>query len=67
MASGAQLTEHVMQNKILPLKSHPKPRTRGGVSWVLTVLPSILGQAYLSIIDESLSALLSGLADDNKT
>ena len=67
VASGAQLTETVMRNEILPLKSHPKAGTREGVLWVLTFLPSSLGQAYSSLIDESLPALLSGLADDNET
>ena len=66
VASGAQLTENVMRNEILPLKSHPKAGTREGVLWVLTFLPSTLGQAYSSLIDESLPALLSGLADDNE-
>ncbi|KAL7522340.1 hypothetical protein ACHAWX_007024 [Stephanocyclus meneghinianus] len=67
VASGAQLTENVMRKEILPLKSHPKAGTRDGVLWVLTFLPSTLGQAYSSLIDESLPALLSGLADDNET
>ena len=66
VAGGAQLTETVMVNEILPLKSHPKAGTREGVLWVLTFLPSVLGQAYSSLIDESLPALLSGLADDNE-
>jgi len=67
VAGGARLTEDVMINEILPLKSHPKAGTREGVLWVLTFLPSVLGQAYSSLIDESLPALLSGLADDNET
>jgi len=67
VAGGAQLTENVMINEILPLKSHPKAGTREGVLWVLTFLPSVLGQAYSSLIDESLPALLSGLADDNES
>lgn len=60
------MTEDVMINEILPLKSHPKAGTREGVLWILTFLPSVLGQAYSSLIDESLPALLSGLADDNE-
>ena len=67
VASGAQLTEKVMVNEILPLFSHPKAGTREGILWVLTFLPSVLGQAYSSLIDESLPALLSGLADDSET
>jgi hypothetical protein len=67
VAGGAQLTENVMVNEILPLKSHPKAGTREGVLWVLTFLPSVLGQAFSSLIDQSLPALLSGLADDNET
>ena len=66
-ATGAQLTESVMKNEILPLSSHPKAGTREGVLWVLTFLPSVLGQAYSSLIDESLPALLAGLADDNES
>jgi HEAT repeat protein len=67
VASGAHVTENAMRNEILPLKSHPKAGTREGVLWVLTFLPSSLGQAYSGLIDESLPALLSGLADDNET
>jgi len=66
VAGGAHLTENVMLKEILPLKSHPKAGTREGVLWVLTFLPSALGQAYSSLIDSSLPALLSGLADDNE-
>lgn len=66
VAGGARLTEDVMLHEILPLKSHPKAGTREGVLWVLTFLPSALGQAYSSLIDASLPALLSGLADDNE-
>ncbi|KAL7446874.1 hypothetical protein ACHAXM_011445 [Skeletonema potamos] len=67
VAGGANMVRDVMVNEILPLKSHPKAGTREGVLWVLTFLPSALGQAYASLIDESLPALLSGLADDNET
>lgn len=67
VAGGANMVQNVMVNEILPLKSHPKAGTREGVLWVLTFLPSALGQAYASLIDESLPALLSGLADDNET
>ncbi|KAL7472761.1 hypothetical protein ACHAXS_013126 [Conticribra weissflogii] len=66
VAGGAHLTENVMSKEILPLKSHPKAGTREGVLWVLTFLPSALGHAYSSLIDASLPALLSGLADDNE-
>lgn len=66
VASGAILTEKVIVNEILPLFSHPKAGTREGVLWVLTYLPTVLGQAYSSMIDETLPALLSGLADDNE-
>ncbi|KAL7456767.1 hypothetical protein ACHAWC_008242 [Mediolabrus comicus] len=67
VAGGARMVENVMINEILPLNSHPKAGTREGVLWVLTFLPSALGQAYAPLIDESLPALLSGLADDNET
>ena len=67
VAGGAGMVQNVMVNEILPLNSHPKAGTREGVLWVLTFLPSALGQAYASLIDESLPALLSGLADDNET
>lgn len=67
VAGGASMVQNVMVNEILPLKSHPKAGTREGVLWVLTFLPSALGQAYAALIDESLPALLSGLADDNET
>ena len=67
VAGGARLTESVMINEILPLRSHPKAGTGEGVLWVLTFLPSVLGQAYSSLIDESLPALLSGLADENES
>jgi len=67
VAGGASMVQNVMVNEILPLNSHPKAGTREGVLWVLTFLPSALGQAYASLIDESLPALLNGLADDNET
>ena len=67
VAGGASMVQNVMVSEILPLNSHPKAGTREGVLWVLTFLPSALGQAYASLIDESLPALLGGLADDNET
>jgi len=66
IASGGSLVEEVMLEEILPLKSHPKAGTREGVLWVLTFLPSSLGQGFASLIDPSLPALLSGLADENE-
>lgn len=66
IASGGSLVEEVMLEEILPLKSHPKASTREGVLWVLTFLPSSLGQGFASLIDPSLPALLSGLADENE-
>eukprot|EP00562_Extubocellulus_spinifer_P003852 CAMPEP_0178537748 /NCGR_PEP_ID=MMETSP0696-20121128/36753_1 /TAXON_ID=265572 /ORGANISM="Extubocellulus spinifer, Strain CCMP396" /LENGTH=3016 /DNA_ID=CAMNT_0020169993 /DNA_START=19 /DNA_END=9069 /DNA_ORIENTATION=- len=64
IAGGAGLVEDVMLEEILPLKSHPKPGTREGVLWVLTFMPASLGQGFASLIDPSLPALLSGLADE---
>jgi len=66
IAGGGSLVEEVMLEEILPLKSHPKASTREGVLWVLTFLPSSLGQGFAPLIDPSLPALLSGLADENE-
>jgi len=66
MASGAGLVENVMHEEILPLRSHPKASTREGVLWVLTFLPSSLGQAFTPLIDSSLPALLGGLSDESE-
>ena len=56
-----------MFEEILPLKSHPKSSTREGVLWVLTFLPSSLGQGFAPLIDASLPALISGLADESES
>lgn len=67
IAGGAGLVENVMFEEILPLKSHPKSSTREGVLWVLTFLPSSLGQGFAPLIDASLPALISGLADESES
>eukprot|EP00978_Attheya_sp_CCMP212_P014376 scaffold36531_cov52-Attheya_sp.AAC.4 len=64
-AGGATLVESVMRDEILPLRSHPNASTREGVLWVLTFLPSALGQAFTPLIEVSLPALLSGLSDND--
>lgn len=66
IAGGTGLVDSVMREEILPLKSHPKSSTREGVLWILTFMPSSLGQAFAPLIDISLPALLSGLSDDNE-
>ena len=65
-AGGASLVDNVMRQEILPLISHPKASTREGVLWVLTFLPSSLGQAFAPLIDSSFPALISGLSDENE-
>jgi HEAT repeat protein len=65
-AGGASLVDSVMRQEILPLISHPKASTREGVLWVLTFLPSSLGQAFAPLINSSFPALISGLSDENE-
>jgi len=65
-AGGARLVEKVMREEILPLKSHPKASTREGVLWVLTFMPSSIGQSFAPLIDSSFPALISGLSDDSE-
>jgi len=66
VAGGASVVEEVMYEEILPLRTHPQPSTREGVLWVLTFLPTSLGQSFTPLIDSSLPALLGGLSDDNE-
>ncbi len=65
-AGGARLVENVMNEDILPLISHPNAAYREGVLWVLTFLPSTLGQAFAPLIESSFPALISGLSDENE-
>ncbi len=65
-AGGATLVENVMRDEILPLISHPSPAYREGVLWVLTFLPSTLGQAFAPLIESAFPALISGLSDENE-
>ena len=65
-AGGASLVENVMQDEILPLISHPSSAYREGVLWVLTFLPSTLGQAFAPLIESTFPALISGLSDENE-
>ena len=66
-AGGTGLVNEVMKEDILPLIDHPKACTREGVLWVLTFLPSSLGQAFAPLIDVSFPALISGLSDENES
>lgn len=66
IAGGASVVDDVMRDDILPLRSHPRAGTREGVLWVLTFLPSALGQAYTPLIDVTLPALVGGLSDDSE-
>jgi len=66
-ASGANLVDTVMKEDILPLINHPCASYREGVLWVLTFLPSSLGQAFAPLIDSSFPALISGLSDENES
>ena len=65
-AGGTGLVNAVMKEDILPMIDHPKASTREGVLWVLTFLPSSLGQAFAPLIDASFPALISGLSDENE-
>jgi HEAT repeat protein len=65
-AGGARLVENVMTNDILPLIGHPAASYREGVLWVLTFLPSTLGQAFAPLIESAFPALISGLSDENE-
>lgn len=66
-AGGTGLVNEVMKEDILPMIDHPKACTREGVLWVLTFLPSSLGQAFAPLIDASFPALISGLSDENES
>lgn len=66
IASGTAAVEDTMRNEILPLRSYPDACTREGVLWMLTFLPSEMGQGYSTLIDVSLPALISGLSDDSE-
>ena len=66
-AGGTGLVNEVMKDEILPLIDHPKANTREGVLWVLTFLPSALGQSFAPLIDASFPALISGLSDDHES
>uniref|UniRef100_A0A7S4K262 TOG domain-containing protein n=2 Tax=Odontella aurita TaxID=265563 RepID=A0A7S4K262_9STRA len=66
IAGGTRTVEAVLTDEILPLRSHPQAATREGVLWVLTFLPSSMGQGFAPFIDASLPALLSGLADESE-
>lgn len=55
-----------MREQILPLKDHSSSSTREGVLWILTFLPSSLGQSFASLIDASFPALINGLSDDTE-
>lgn len=65
-AGGARLVDSVMRDEILPLISHPNAAYREGVLWVLTFLPSSLGQAFAPLIESAFPALISGLSDESE-
>merc|ERR1719203_1352373 len=67
MASGTDMVEQVMLKELLPLLTshHPSQNTREGILWLMTFLPSGMGQSYNSLISPSLPALIIGLSDDN--
>jgi hypothetical protein len=62
MASGTEMVEEVMLGELLPLLTshHPSVNTREGILWLMTFLPSGMGQAYSSLISPSLPALIIG-------
>lgn len=64
VAAGTSVVEDAMHNEILPLRSHPSASTREGVLWMLTFLPSTMGQGFTPLMDASLPALIGGLSDD---
>jgi HEAT repeat protein len=66
VAGGSEVVENVIETEILPLRSHPQASTREGVLWVLTFLPSSMGQSFTPLIDISLPALISGLSDESE-
>lgn len=66
VAGGASVVDDVMREEILPLRQHPQAATREGVLWVLSFMPTALGQSFSPLIDVSLPALLGGLSDENE-
>jgi HEAT repeat protein len=67
VAAGTVAVEDAMHNEILPLRSHPSASTREGVLWMLTYLPSTLGQGFTPLMDESVGALIGGLSDESES
>ena len=65
-AGGATMVENVLREEILPLRSYSKASVREGVFWLLTFLPSSLGQAFAPLIDYSFPSLIIGLSDENE-
>lgn len=66
IASGTSTVEDAVRNELLPLQNYPGASTREGVLWMLTFLPSAMGQGFTSLIDASLPALIAGLSDDSE-
>ena len=52
VASGGNVVNEVMMDEIFPLAGHPRRNTREGVLWVLTFLPTTLGQGYSGLIEQ---------------
>lgn len=66
IASGSNVVDETIKNEILPLRNHPEASTREGVLWMLSFLPSALGQGFSPYIGLSLPALVGGLSDDSE-
>ena len=64
IACGGTTVHEVMKSEILPLSTHPRGNVREGVLWVLTFLPTSLGNGFASLIDDALPAVLTGLNDE---
>jgi len=65
-SGGTVMVESVLRDEILPFRSFPKAAVREGVFWVLTFLPSSLGQAFAPLIDNSFPSVIVGLSDDSE-
>ena len=50
----------------MTLRSHSSHSAREGLLWLLTFLPSVLGEPFSAYISATLPVVLSGLSDDSE-
>lgn len=50
----------------MTLRTHQNSSAREGLLWLLTFLPSVLGEPFAAYISSTLPVVLSGLSDDSE-